>query len=68
MLWVDGMKLGFGTSSYLVLWRFDIGCTLLSGFEFIHVAGLRVCHVRNLRDGWIGSVLMSRAKETDAWR
>ena len=54
-LWVDGMKL-------LVLWVFDIGCTVLLGFEFIHVAGLRVGHVRDLEDGWIGSVFTSRAR------
>lgn len=57
-LWMDGMKL-------LVLWVFDIGCTVLLGFEFIHVAGLRVGHVGDLQDGWIGSVFMSRAKEVN---
>ena len=59
---------GLGYFVYLVLWVFDIGCTLLLGFEFIHVTGLRVGPVRILRDGWIGRVLMSRAKEIDAWR
>ena len=62
-LWVDGMMLEFGIFGLSGFVDIDIGCTLLLGFEFVHVTGLRVGPVRNLRDGWIGRVLMSRAKE-----